>query len=51
MTKKELEIIESILLDIEGSDDRIDGLERLYIEIRQMVREQSEKKLGHAPVV
>ena len=51
MTKKELEIIESILLDIEDSDDRIDVLERLYIEIRQMVREQSEKKLGHAPVV
>lgn len=51
MTKKELEIIESILLDFENSDDNIEQLERLLIEVRRMYEEQCEKKLGHAPVV
>lgn len=51
MTKKELEIVESILLDFEESDDRIEQLEHLLREVRQMYEEQCEKKLGHAPVV
>ena len=51
MTKKELEIVESILLDFEESDDRIEQLEHLLHEVRQMYEEQCEKKLGHAPVV
>lgn len=51
MTKKELETVESILLDFEESDDRIEQLERLLSEVRQMYERQCEKKLGHEPVV
>lgn len=49
MTKKELLEIESILRDIEDSEDKIDVIERLYSYIKCIYIEQCEKKLGHRP--
>lgn len=35
MTKKEREILLSLVADVEASDDKIEVLERLYFEIRR----------------
>lgn len=51
MTKRELEDIESILVDIEDSYDKIDPIERLYFYIKELYQSQSQKKLGHNPLV
>lgn len=37
MNKRERETLISIINDIEESDDKIDGLERLYSEIKFLV--------------
>ena len=37
MNKNEKEILLSICLDVEGSDDKIDALERLYGEVKKML--------------
>lgn len=50
MTKQELEVLESMLVDIEESDDKIDQIERLYSVFRRMYLLQCEKKLGHKPL-
>ena len=49
MTKRELEDIESILVDIEDSDDKISPIERLYFHIRELYQSKYQKKLGHNP--
>lgn len=51
MTKRELEDIESILVDIEDSDDKIEPIERLYLHIRKLYQSQCQKKLGHNPLI
>ena len=51
MTKKELEDIESILVDIEDSDDKINPIERLYFHVKELYQSQCQKKLGHNPLV
>lgn len=51
MTKRELEDIESILVDIEDSDDKINPIERLYFHIKKLYRSQCQKKLSHNPLV
>ena len=38
MTKREREILTSIIEDIQESDDKIDALERLYSVVKQMVK-------------
>lgn len=40
MTKKELQEVESILKDLEDSDDKIDILESLYTYIKGVYIEQ-----------
>lgn len=37
MTKKEKEILTSLILEIINSDDKIDPLETLYFEVKKMV--------------
>lgn len=37
MTKREKEILSSIIHDIDNSDDKIDPLERLYNEVKNML--------------
>ena len=51
MTKKELQEVESILKDLEESDDNIDILERLYTYVKGVYIEQCEQKLGHEPFI
>lgn len=51
MTKKELEDLESILIDADESDDVIEILERLHRHILLLYRSQCKKKLGHNPAV
>ena len=51
MTKKELQDIEFILIDIEESDDKIYPIERLYSHVKNLYRSQCEKKLGYNPLV
>lgn len=51
MTKQELRDIESILIDIEESDDKIDQIESLYFHIIKLYRSQCKKKLGYNPAV
>lgn len=38
MTKDEKEVLLSICQDIEDADDKIDALERLYTEVRRMLK-------------
>lgn len=38
MTKAEREELNSIIEDVENSDDKIDVLERLYSTVKQMVK-------------
>ena len=40
MTKIEREILTSIVKDIQESDDKIWGLERLYDEVKRMLKIQ-----------
>lgn len=51
MNKKELEEIESVLVDIDNSDDKIDVIERLYSIVLRMYRKQCLVKLKHKPLV
>lgn len=51
MTKQELEILESILVDIEESDDKIDQIESLYFHVLKLYRSQCKKKLGYNTLV
>lgn len=51
MTKRELEDIESILIDVDESEDKIDQIESLYFHILKLYRSQCEKKLGYKPLV
>lgn len=37
MTQAEKEILAEICDDIDSADDKIDGLERLYIEVKKMI--------------
>jgi hypothetical protein len=37
MTKREKEILSSIIDDIDNSDDKIDPLERLYLSVKEML--------------
>ena len=50
MTKQEMKDLESILVEIDQSDDRIDPICRLYSVMRSMYFLQCEKKLGHKPL-
>lgn len=38
MTKKESEILADIVNDIENSDDKIWPLERLFLEVKRMIK-------------
>ncbi len=38
MNRKEREILSSIINDVEESDDKIDVLERLYFEVKSMIK-------------
>lgn len=38
MTKQEKAILSSIIEDIQKSDDKIDGLERLYGEVKNLLK-------------
>ena len=38
MNKSEKAILSSICQDIEDSDDKIDALERLYLEVKRMLK-------------
>lgn len=40
MTKNESELLAGIVYDIENADDKIDGLERLYQQVRKMIIKQ-----------
>lgn len=40
MTKREKEILAEIVNEIQESDDKIDVLERLYIEVKRLVKMQ-----------
>lgn len=51
MTKRELEDIESILIDVDESDDKIVPIENLYFHVKNLYRSQCQKKLGHNPLV
>lgn len=51
MTKRELEDIESLLIDVEESDDKIVPIENLYFHVLKLYRSQCEKKLGYNPLV
>ena len=51
MTKRELEDIESILIDVDESDDKIVPIENLYFHVLKLYRSQCEKKLGYKPLV
>jgi hypothetical protein len=46
MTKKELIELESYLVYIEESDDKINPIESLYFWALKLYREQGKKKLG-----
>lgn len=37
MTKREKEILSSIIDDVSESDDKIEVLERLYLEVKEMI--------------
>ena len=50
MTKQEMKDLESILVEIDQSDDKIDPICRLYLDMRTMYFLQCEKKLGHKPL-
>lgn len=45
MKKKEFEEIESILVDIQNSDDRIEPIERLVMYMKQYIKNNCIKKL------
>lgn len=38
MNKREKDILSSVCRDIEESDDKIDPLERLYSEVKEMLK-------------
>lgn len=38
MNKSEKEVLLSVCQDIEDADDKIDALERLYIEVKRMLK-------------
>ncbi len=38
MNKREKEILTSICRDIDNTDDKIDVLERLYFEVKRMIK-------------
>jgi hypothetical protein len=47
MNKKELLELESYLVSIEESDDKIDLIESFYFWALRLYREQGKKKLGN----
>lgn len=51
MTKQELIDIESILIDVDESDDKIVPIENLYFYVKELYRSQCKKKLGYNPLV
>ena len=46
MSKKEFDILKSILDDIDSADDKIDVLERLHFEVKKMVNEYVKQRLS-----
>ena len=40
MNKSEKEYLASIIEDVENSDDKIDSLERLYHDVKQMINKK-----------
>lgn len=45
MSRKEFEILKSILDDIDVSDDKIDALERLHHEVKKIINEYIKQKI------
>lgn len=45
MSKKEFEILKSILDAIDSADDKIDPIERLYFEVKKMVNDYIKQRL------